>query len=222
MKRRARVERIRAGGGRRRRACACGARVVGSLLLLAVVDVLLQQADEAHVAAGVVALLHAAVEIGRRGRLLHHGRDPALGGFASTRRMPCSEPDLICFGRSSTGVSPGGASTEIACGSTPLRSTRRRGGLPVREHHRVDAEGRHRLHALHALHLLHDRAVLAEVGRVLQDEDVRVDAEDLLAELLLEAPVTLMTVARAATPSVTPGMAKAVPTRTRARFFDPR
>ena len=35
-------------------------------------------------------------------------------------------------------------------------------------------------------------------------------------------PVTLMTVASAATPSVTPRMANAVPTEMAARFFDPR
>jgi hypothetical protein len=34
-------------------------------------------------------------------------------------------------------------------------------------------------------------------------------------------PVTLITVARAATPSATPRMAKAVPTEMKARFFEP-
>jgi hypothetical protein len=57
----------------------------------------------------------------------------------------------------------------------------------VRQHHRVDAEGRDAGHAGNLRDLVHDRAVLPEVRGVLEHEDVSVDAQDLLAELGLEA-----------------------------------
>ncbi len=67
-----------------------------------------------------------------------------------------------------------------------LQQHARRGVLAVRQHHRVDHEGRGAEDVRQVLDLLHDVAVLAEVDRVLEHEHVRVDAEHLLAELLLE------------------------------------
>ena len=60
----------------------------------------------------------------------------------------------------------------------------RRGAVTVRDHHRVDDERRDPDDSGHALHLLHHLPVFRKVARVLEDEDVRVDAEHLLAELI--------------------------------------
>jgi hypothetical protein len=62
-----------------------------------------------------------------------------------------------------------------------------RGAITVRDHHRIDDEGRDADDVRYLLHLLHHVAVLAKIDRVLQHEHVRVHAEHLLAELLLEA-----------------------------------
>ena len=62
-----------------------------------------------------------------------------------------------------------------------------RRAIAVGHHHRVDDERRHADDAGHALDLLHHVAVLAEIDRVLEDQHVRVDAEHLLAKLLLKA-----------------------------------
>ena len=79
------------------------------------------------------------------------------------------------------------AHAQTFCGVDPLEQHPRGGRVPVGEHHRVDAERRRALHPGDLGDLLHDRAVLAEIGGVLQHEHVGVDAQHLLAELGLEA-----------------------------------
>ncbi len=94
----------------------------------------------------------------------------------------------MCCGRSRTGhACRRRVDAEAERRIDALQEDAGRGRVAVREHHRVDAEGRDADDAGHLRDLLHDRAVLAEIGRVLEHEDVRVDAEDLLAELRLEA-----------------------------------
>ena len=85
----------------------------------------------------------------------------------------------MCCGRSST--------FGMRLGVDALEQHAGRRAVAVRDHHRVDDERRDADDARHLLDLLHDVAVLAEIDRVLEHEDVRVDAEHLLAKLLLEA-----------------------------------
>ena len=94
--------------------------------------------------------------------------------------LPVEAPPRSMFlGRSST--------VGIALGVDPLQQDAGRSAVAVGDHHRIDDKGGDADDPFDVAHLLHDIAVFAEVDRVLEDEHVGVHAEDLLAELLLEA-----------------------------------
>ena len=108
------------------------------------------------------------------------GSNDALRRLGPGPSQPVERPRRHeCFGRSST--------LRHQLRVDALEEHARRRVLAVGDHHRVDDERSGADDVRDVLDLLHDVAVLAEVDRVLEDEDVRVDAEDLLAELLLEA-----------------------------------
>ena len=129
---------------------------------------------------------------------------------------------MMCFGRSSTGTTPGFASTpRLRAGSTPFSSTPVAVASPC----------------VSIIGLMLNGAVPMTPGTLatcsMIERYSRKSVEyfststcaftpsTLSRNCFWKPPVTLMTVASAATPSATPRIANAVPSEMNARFFEP-
>ena len=146
-------------------------------------------AGQAIGARGDVELAVVALQVGRalgrpRARLAQAEENPPRRGLVE-ERVP-ARPDDLPVERALRQILREDEDVGHEIGVDPLEQHAGRGAILVRHHHRIDDEGRDPDDALHALDLLHDVAVFAKVDRVLQDEDVRVHPEHLVAKLLLK------------------------------------
>jgi len=161
-------------------------------LSLEVVELPLDRPQQGQVPARIVALGKPCIERLARGGegLKRDGRQGASLAFGSLRPGKPELLDAFLSGLGRLGFDDVLGQVEDLrheLGVDALEQHAGSGLLTMGDHHGIDREGGDADDAWHPLHFVHELPVLAEVGGILQDENVGIDTQDLFPELGLKA-----------------------------------